>query len=149
MILWGIIFAMIKLQHAGMATISPPETARVCRGHQLELICSVTGSFLQWRFSLIREGETTPRPYMFTITSLNSDNQTQNLRVNSTIFTFARTSSQYSLPLVSSLTINAISDGLNGTVVTCSDIETSQSASTTININNMKATKYHNDSKFT
>ena len=117
-------------------TISPPEITSVCRGYQLDLMCTVTGSFLQWSFSLIPEGETTPRPYTYILTSLNRNNQTQNLRVNSTLFTFSRASPQNSLPLVSSLTINATSDRLNGTVVTCSDVETSESASTTISIIN-------------
>ena len=108
----------------------------MCRGHQLELICGVNGSFLQWRFPLIPEGETIHRPYTFTITSLNRDNQIQNLRVNTTIFTFARTSPQNSLPLVSSLIVNATSDGLHGTMITCSNVETSESASTIISIIN-------------
>ena len=40
------------------------------------------------------------------------------------------------MPLVSIITINATSDGLNGTMVTCSDVETSESVSTIIHIIN-------------
>ena len=40
-------------------TVSPPETAPVCGGSQLELTCITTGSHLEWRFSVIFEHQTT------------------------------------------------------------------------------------------
>ena len=122
--------------HAGTVTISPPEKVSVCRGHQLELTCNVTGSVLQWSFSLIPEGETTTRRYSFTLTNLNPTNQAQQLSVNSTMFTFLRNSAANSVPLISKLVINGTSDHLNQTVVTCLDVETSESDSTTIDIIN-------------
>ena len=120
----------------GLMTISPSETASACSGDQLNLTCTVTGSFLQWSFSLIPEGETTARGYIFTVTSLNPTNQAQQLRVNSSIFTFLRSSAANSVPLISRLIINAASHNLNQTVVTCSDVEATESVSTTINIIN-------------
>ena len=122
--------------YTGTVRISPPEKASVCREQQLELTCTTTGSFLQWSFSLIPEGETTTRRYSFTLTSLNPTNQAQQLRVNSTIFTFVRNSAANSSPLISRLVINGTNDHLNQTVVTCLDVEASESDSTTINIIN-------------
>ena len=92
-----------------------------------------------WRFFQVHEGETTATLRAFTVTSFSPHDQTQNLRVNSTLFTFLRSSVQNIVPLVSILTINATSDRLNGTMVTCSDIETSESVSTTISIINENA----------
>ena len=122
---------------AGLVIISPSEIAPTCSGDQLNLTCNVTGSFLQWSFSLIPEGETTARDHMFTLTSLNPTNQIQQLSVNSTMFTFSRSSAANSVPLMSKLTINATSDNLNQTVVTCLDVEALESVSTTINIINV------------
>ena len=128
---------LLKLQRTATATVSPPETALVCRGHQLDLTCNVTGSFLQWRISpTVHEGETTAKTHTFIVTSLSPHDQTQNLQVNSTLLTFSRNSAQNIVPLVSKLIINATSHRLNGTMVTCSDVETSESVSTTINIIN-------------
>ena len=42
--------------------------------------------------------------------------------VNSTIFTFMRTSAQFVSPQISTLSIDSVSSGLNGTVVNCMDI---------------------------
>ena len=95
----------------------------MCRGHQLEITCTVTGSFLEWGFYLIHEGETTARRRTLIVTSLSPNNQTQTLQVNSTMFTFLRTSAANSMPLVSTLNINATTEAINGTVITCSDVE--------------------------
>ena len=127
---------ILQLVFAGLVTISPPTVASVCRGHQLDLMCTVTGSFLQWSFSLIPENGTTAIRRTFVLTSLSSTNQLSHLQVNSTKFTFSRISAQNSVPLVSKLAINATSDGLNGTVVTCLDVQASESMATIIQIMN-------------
>ena len=86
---------------------------------------------------MVHEGEMTARLRMFIVTSFSPHDQTQSLRVNSTTtFTFSRSSVQNIVPLISRLIINATSDSLNRTVVTCSDVETSESASITIHIIN-------------
>jgi hypothetical protein len=55
--------------------------------------------------------------------------------VNLTTFTFMRSSAQGASPLVSTLSIDSVSIGLNGTVVRCSDLANPMiSASTTIYI---------------
>ena len=64
-------------------TIAPPEIARVCRGHQLNLTCSVTGTHLEWSFYLIPENETAARRYSFAVTSLNPIDELARLQINS------------------------------------------------------------------
>ena len=54
--------------------------------------------------------------------------------VNSTTFTFMRTSGQGSSPLISTLVINSVNSELSGTVVNCEDVGTSMTAFTTVHI---------------
>ena len=62
-------------------------------------------------------------------------NQSVLIEVNSTTFSLIRNSSQNVLPLIVTLSIDSVSIGLNGTVVTCRDAGNSMiSASTTIQI---------------
>ena len=57
------------------------------------------------------------------------------LLVNLTVFNFSKTSAKDRLPVMSRLVlISPVSDGLNGTVINCVDVETSESSSTTVNI---------------
>jgi hypothetical protein len=57
------------------------------------------------------------------------------LPMNSATFTFMRTSARNASPLVSTLSIDAVNIGLNGTVVRCSDLtDPSISAATAIQI---------------
>ena len=118
----------------GSVMISPPAIASVCRGHQLHLTCTVTGSFLEWSFFVIPDNGTTAVRRTFALTSLSTSNQLSHLQLNSTMFTFSRTSARNGMPLVSRLSINAVTDSLNGFVLTCTDVETSESVATTIQI---------------
>ena len=54
--------------------------------------------------------------------------------VNSTTFTVSRLSAQDSSPLIFRMTINHVSEGLNGVAVSCVDVAASESATTTIQI---------------
>ena len=55
--------------------------------------------------------------------------------LHSAIFTFMRTSAQFASPLISTLSIDSINIGLNGTLVHCIDVgNLTISASTTIQI---------------
>ena len=56
------------------------------------------------------------------------------LTVNSTTFTFSRLSVRDVSPLISRMTINPVSEGLNGVQVICVDVAASESATTTIQI---------------
>ena len=67
--------------------------------------------------------------------SYDGAEQTSNIRVNSTTFTFMRTSAQgSSSPLISTLLIDSVSSTLNGTVVHCMDVGASMTTSTTIHL---------------
>ena len=56
------------------------------------------------------------------------------LIVNLTVFNFSKTSAKDRLPVMSRILISPVSNGLNGTVVNCVDVETSEVLSTTVNI---------------
>ena len=118
----------------GAVTLSPPGVAPVCSGGQLELICTTTGDFLQWRFNVTRginDLFTFRRSIQATLTEEESMHQ---FPVNSTMFNFSRTSAQDSLPVMSKVVIGPISSGLNGTVMNCVDLDAPiiSSSSTTI-----------------
>ena len=100
----------------------------MCSGGQLELMCTTTGMFLNWSYSLIPNGRV--------IQSTGQSDQNYALTVNNIVFTFYRLSGPNSLPLMSRLLIRPVSDNLNGTVITCEDLETSNSSSTVINVVN-------------
>ena len=115
-------------------TLSPPSVAPVCRvGDPLELTCSSTGSLIEWSF-IVGDEQGVLLNYHRLITSQEISGRVLMLLVNSTTFTFMRTSSQGSLPLVSTLVIDSVNRYLNGTEVHCLDVETFATASTTIHL---------------
>ena len=91
-------------------------------------MCTTTGMFLNWSYSLI--------PNVRVIQSTGQSDQNYALTVNNTLFTIYRLSGPNSLPLMSRLLIRPVSDNLNGTVITCEDLETSNSSSTVVNVVN-------------
>ena len=103
----------------------------MCSGGQLELTCTVTGSQLEWRFSVILENDT-DIARIFVSSDSASDATVPPLMVNSTVFDFSRTSARNSIPVESRLLIGPVSDSLNGTVIICDDLESSESLSTAI-----------------
>ena len=124
------------MDETGMATISPPEQALACRGEDhLELTCAITGRLLEWSFDLIPEGESTATRYTRVLQSLGPSNQVALLTVNSDF------STQDSLPLRSRLLISPVRDDMNGTVVNCTDLFASISASVITNLTNRDQSK--------
>ena len=116
--------------HPGAVTLSPSGVAPVCSGDQLELTCTTTGDPLQWRFRVYRRNEITAIEITRTITSTGS--AMLNVIVNSTVFNFSRISAPNSMPVTSRLVISPVSNGLNGTVMNCVDVEAGDVLSTTI-----------------
>jgi hypothetical protein len=109
--------------------------APVCRvGDPLQLTCTASvESGIKWNIS--RNNEQIGSDVLITIGS--AYDQRTSITVNSVTFTFIRTSIQGALPLVSTLSINTVSIGLNGTVVRCTDLTVADpmlSAGTTIHI---------------
>ena len=115
-------------------TLSPTSVAPVCRvGDPLELTCSSSGNFSRWTFSAGNE-QGVPQEYRRNINTQDGSQQMSMINVNSTTFTFMRTSSQGMLPLVSTLVIDSVNRYLNGTEVHCLDLATTTTASTTIRL---------------
>ena len=87
-----------------------------------------------WRFSVILENETiaTDVSRIFISSDSASDATIPPFMVNSTVFDFSRTSARNSLPVESRLLIGPVGNSLNGTVISCDDLESSESLSTTI-----------------
>jgi hypothetical protein len=106
-----------------MQTISPTTVAPVCGvGDPLNLICTASIQFISW--SVLRVNEQGILERVFFDEPLNSEDLLQMPQpiVNSlATFTFSRTSAQAELPLITMLSIDSVSIGLNGTVVNCMD----------------------------
>jgi hypothetical protein len=116
---------------SGIVEISPPGVAPVCRvGDQLELTCSIAGEFKRWEFTVTLDSGLT-QTFMPDVTP---DGVAPPLTVNSTTFTVSRLSAQDSSPLISRMTINPVSEGLEGVAVSCVDVAASESVTTTIQI---------------
>ena len=112
------------------ATIAP-----VCHvGDPLQLTCTASVAFLQWSLRVVNEQGRDEIITMFITVSAPS-NQPMPIVVNSTTFTLRRISAQFASTLISTLSIDSVSIGLNGTVVNCMDPgNIMTSASTTIQI---------------
>ena len=114
--------------------LSPSEIAEAHIGESLVFTCSVTGIILEWSFSLLSE----PQPlisyliYTFAIIAEGpAEAQTFQWVDNSTIYQFTRTSAEGS-PVSSRLIISAVSTSHNGIKMNCSDVSSTETASTTI-----------------
>ena len=119
--------------------ISPSGVAPVCQaGDQLELTCTVPGMFLRWEFTVTLEDGTT-RTFMPVVTAGGTSGVQPPRMVNSTTFTSSRLSTQ---PLISTMTISPVSEGLNGVQISCMDVESSESATTTIQIVDARGRNY-------
>jgi hypothetical protein len=112
-----------------------PGVASVCSGDQLVLTCTTSGKFLEWSFFLVPEGETMARRYDRILHSELAP-ATSDIEVNSITLTFSRISAEGSLPLISTIVIDPVNDSLNGTEINCTDIITSNTTSTYIEVIN-------------
>ena len=110
----------------GRVEISPSEVALVCQvGDQVELTCTTSGTFLRWE--LFNDASLTRQ-----VSSAGAAASFQPWIINSTTVAFSRVSAPGVLPLKSTVTISPVTASLNGSVVTCVDLETSNTSSTTI-----------------
>ena len=109
--------------------------APVCRaGDSLQLTCTAFTEFLEWSIRVINENGRLEEITVF-INSRDMTPQSTPRVVNATSFTFMRISAQIATPLISTLSIDSVIIGLNGTVVSCKDaVNTTSSALTTIQI---------------
>ena len=113
--------------------------APVCRvGDRLQLMCTASASPIRWRILQVNELGALTEVTNSVIIDSRDDNQEKQREVNSATFTFTRSSNEDTLPLISTLSIDSVSIGLNGTVVNCTDVSNPMIlASTTIQIVNV------------
>ena len=100
-------------------TILPSEQAPVCHGEELHLTCTAIEqySYLRWSFSVYNErGVLTD--YIRTVSSIDESQQSSQIVVNSTLFSFLRISRQ-GVPPITTMTINSVGNSLNGVSIGC------------------------------
>ena len=122
----------------GTAVISPSPRAEVCHvGDRLKVTCTITNStvsLLKWSVEFFSESGTNIR----LSSTVSSSKVTADIQVmDSTVFTFSRSSGLRVLPLVSTLHINPVQGGLNGTTISCGEgrgDDPATSANTTVYI---------------
>ena len=112
-------------------TISPSGVASVCSEGHLDIACSINGSFLRWHIRSESENDAN-RTYTRVLSSGIRVSTVAPLMINSTMFSFSRTSPQGTLPLTSRLAVSPISKILNGTEVKCENVIVNIYSSTTI-----------------
>jgi hypothetical protein len=118
--------------------------APVCDvGDSLQLTCTASVEFIKWNIVVVNDQGITEE-ITANINSGDASQQMSQRVINSTTFTFMRNSAQNG-PLVSTLSIDSVSIGLNGTVVHCMEIGGSMaSASTIIQIINVSQSELAN-----
>ena len=119
----------------GILMLSPAMITPVCHiGDPLQLTCTAPVAFLQWSLRVVNEQGRDENITMF-ITASAPSNQPMPIEVNSTTFTSRRISAQFTSTLISTLSIDSVNIGLNGTVLHCIDPgNIMTSASTTIQV---------------
>ena len=102
-------------------------------GDPLQLTCTTSQiQIIKWRF--LQQGIMEEIANSVNIDARDA-NQMKQILVHSAIFTFMRTSAQFTSPLIPTLSFDSINIGLNGTLVHCTDVgNLTISASTTIQI---------------
>ena len=116
-----------------------------CVGDPLQITCTASVEFIIWRISQTNEqGMFVELANPVHINSRDANQMSQRV-VNSATFIFLRTSAQGMSPLTSTLSIDSVSIGLNGTVVHCSETGGSMTSSSTtvqiVDISNCTQTK--------
>ena len=109
----------------GIASLSPRGVVNICRGEELEVTCTIDGGLLQWRSATL-----IPNGFAVQEFGLADDVMHQ---INSTTLTISRVSTS---PLVSTLSLNPVTEALNGTEISCQDLDSPNSTSVIINVIN-------------
>ena len=128
-----------------MVTLSSMSVTPVCHvGDPLQLTCTATVEFKRWSILQANEQGTLVEPVNpVQINSRDNNQMSRIIIMNSSMFTFTRTSAQGDLPLISTLSIGSVGIGLNGTVIRCSDVANpTSSASTIIQIIDISLSEY-------
>jgi hypothetical protein len=132
--MYNILLLICCYLSAGVVEISPSPVTLVCQvGNQLELTCNTTsGIDHRWEFTVF------PEDVSYTAEPVSSIGMSgvplEPLIIGTSTITFSRLSGQNVLPLISRVTVSPVSSSLNGTVVSCFDLDTNLFATTTIQI---------------
>ena len=126
-----------------MVTLTPEMVAPVCHvGDPLNITCIASAEFIRWNVFQPNEQDTLVEAINAVQLNSRDPSQTKRGEVNSATFTFIRRSGRGASPLISTVSIDSVSTGLNGTVVRCTDVENPlMSASTTIQIIDIRQSK--------
>ena len=117
---------LTKICTGAAVRLSSDKMSNVCDGDELQLICNVTGMFLEWRsIRFLSSG------YVVQGVGIMANETRQ---ANSATVTIIRISDANTLPLSSVLTVSPVTADLNGTEITCTDLESTNSTSTIINV---------------
>ena len=107
--------------NVGLLTLSPMNVAPVCHvGDPFQITCTASIEFISWSIFRVNEQGLLERAIIDE--PINSQDQVQMpqpIMTELATFTFLRSSAQGDLPLISTLSIDSVSIGLNGTVVNC------------------------------
>jgi hypothetical protein len=95
--------------------------------------CTASVQFMRWSILHVNDQGTLEEATSSVQINSRDDNQITRRAVNLSTFAFTRTSTPRVLPLISTLSIDSVSIGLNGTVVRCSEVSNPM-ASTSITI---------------
>ena len=112
----------MNVKNAGRLTLSPMMVP-VCRvGDPLNLTCTASIEFICWSISHVNEqGDLEDIINDVPLNSIDVRQMPQPTAIDLATFTFMRTSAQGELPLITTLSIDSVNIGLNGTVVSCID----------------------------
>ena len=132
-----------RRQSAGLILTPSEETAVLCEGEELELICTSNETFLQWSWSLQFEHGKVLEYSRFS-SSTDASQLMNSFSVNSTSFNVSRVSNQGRSPLVSRLLITPVSLKVNAVIIAnCTEVQGDGMASITINmVGNINASRY-------
>ena len=139
----AVINVKLQIIFTGQLTLSPMSVAPVCSvGDPLQLTCTASVQAIRWSIFRVIDDQGTLSEITNSVLIDNNDaHQRKTKEVVSVTFTYVRISAQGASPLVSTLSIDSVSIGLNGTVVHCSDVSNPMtSASTTIYISTASST---------
>ena len=100
----------------------------MCSGGQLTFVCTTNRTFIEWNITVLDSmGIRISRTRLLSTGSQSVESQT----VNMIVFDITRRSKLDSTPLISTLSVANVTTGLNGTLINCTDIESSLTETST------------------
>ena len=117
--------------YAGRLTLTPSIMTSICSGDQLLLTCNSSTDLHQWSILDPATGRTYTRLIAVPTTAVAVITP---LEVQSITFSFDVISASNALPLISTLTVDSVTDYLNTSRIVCSEIDSGNSEMVSINV---------------